>query len=87
MAKTNAKKIIVRYPIPSKNVLKKSIQRNAQMRRQSVGECLSFYIKCREDDINKENLEILKSKKRIERANSCIAIAEEIKREADRDSH
>jgi len=78
-------KIIVRYPIPSKHLLKQSIYRNAQMRRQSVDECLSFYIKCREDDINKENIEILKSKKRIGRANSCIAIAEEIKNEMDRD--
>lgn len=75
------KKIAVRYPIPSKTFLKQNALQRAQDRRQSVEEYLSFYIKCREDDINKENVEILKSKKRIRRASRCIAIAKEIKGE------
>ncbi len=81
MVSMDEQKIIVRYPIPSKKLLKKRLFQNAQDRRQSVDECLSFYIKCREDDINKENIEILKSNKRIARAKRCIAIAEELKKE------
>jgi hypothetical protein len=38
---------------------------------------LRFYIKCREEDIQQQNLEIQKSKKRIERLIECIKIAED----------
>lgn len=74
-------KIRVRYPIPSKTLLKERFIATAKDRNRSIEEQMRFYIKCRLDDIEKENIKIEKSKMIIEKANRCIEIAKKIETE------
>ena len=75
------KKIRVRYPVPSKTLLKERFITTAKEENKSIGKRIRSYIQCRLDDIEKENIEIIKSRMIIEKANRCIEIAREIEAE------
>jgi hypothetical protein len=75
------KKIRVRYPIPSKTFLKKRLIETAKDSNKSIKERIHFYVQNRLDDVEKENIKIIKSKMIIEKANRCIEIAKEIESE------
>ena len=72
------KKVYIRVPLPNKEKLLSLCKSIAQQTNRTTQEQLKFYIKCVLEEIEKQMLEIKKSKKRIERYRQCIKIAEDI---------
>jgi len=80
------RKIRVRVPLPDKEVLKRNsifFSRGHHLPSRTPQDELRFYIRCRLQDIEKQEIEILKAKKRIKRLRQCIPIAEEVIEEFD----
>jgi hypothetical protein len=79
---TRVKTVRVRLPLPDKELLKLNTREFAAQEQRhrpnwTPQDQLRFYIRCRERDIEKQELEILKAQKRIERLHMCIVIAKE----------
>ena len=74
------KKVIVRYPVPKKEELLERLKWSASPNQRLGGleDVVKKYIRDRFRDLEKEELTILKSEKRIGRIKECIKIGENI---------
>lgn len=73
------KKVIVRYPIPKKEELLERLKwlASPNQRIGSFEDVIKKYIRDRFRDLEKEELTILKSKKKIAKIEKCIKIGED----------
>ena len=87
MADTLKKSVRIRLPLPQKDKLIENmtyVAKHSHDPGRTAQDELRIYIKCREEEIQQHNLEIQKSKKRIERLIECIKIAEDAIKEINR---